>query len=353
MIAYAIVGGQWGSEGKGSFAHYIAAQKEPDGAVCAFSPNAGHTAWVGNYPAVFKTLPVGSVAESVRRVFIGPGAVINPTVLRKELDEFAPMLKGKEIMVHESAGVVLPEDVWAESQTLTRIASTMQGTSEAMIRKLRRRRAWDLQSHLGIMTNVVSDTQYRQAMAGCSVIQVEGCQGMDLSLNVGYKYPYVTSRDCTPAQVLADCGVHHRDLWHVHACIRTLPIRVGNLYDADSNEEIGNSGPCYPDQVETTWEQIGRPQEYTTVTKRVRRVFSFSWLQTRKLLDLVRPDSIFLAFCDYLRDEEVEGLRYGINDMAGFGIVQWMGYGPADVRPQTLARRALHRPQPPEYGEAP
>jgi adenylosuccinate synthase len=77
--------------------------------------------------------------------------------------------------------------------------------------------------------------------------------------------------------------------------VRTFPIRVGNVPD-------GYSGDCYPDQVETTWETLGVEPEITTVTKRVRRVFTFSDLQYAEAVSVNRPTHVFLNFCNYLRN---------------------------------------------------
>ena len=45
-------------------------------------------------------------------------------------------------------------------------------------------------------------------------------------------------------------------------------------------------------------------EERTTVTQRVRRVFTFSEEQTRKFCEYVRPDYAFLNFVNYYKDEK-------------------------------------------------
>ena len=73
--------------------------------------------------------------------------------------------------------------------------------------------------------------------------------------------------------------------------LRTFPIRVGNIVDADG-KELGNSGPFHPDSVETTFAALGVPEELTTVTKRVRRIASFSQ-QQYKAANYVKDQYVF------------------------------------------------------------
>lgn len=330
--SYMVIGGQWGSEGKGLFAGFIANVRRPDVVVCQFGPNAGHTWLEGDQPIVFKSLPVASIRPSVKAILLGPGSVINPDILERELRELAPLLAGKTVYVHEAAAILMPGDAEAEmgDKGTTRIASTRQGTSEAMIRKIRRAYptlpAYEALKHLPCI--VTSHEVYTRILDRANLVQIEGSQGMDLSINGGF-YPHVTSRDCTPSQVLADCGMHPFDLGHVYACIRTFPIRVGNIKDEEGNL-IGYSGPYYPDQDELNWSDLGVKEELTTVTRRVRRVFSFSNTQTRKLLREVRPSAIFLNFCNYITPELTRTLIDRINGMAERQVVRWTGHGPKE-----------------------
>ena len=330
MNAYMIVGGQWGSEGKGLFAGFIAMRRKPDAVVSQFGPNAGHTWWQGDIPIVFKSLPVGSVIPSVEKIFLGPGSVINPQILEKELEALQPYISDKPVYIHEAAAIVMSGDAATERGEggVSHIASTMQGTSEAMIRKIRRRSSYQAKvmlAHLSKYCDVVNHFEYMSLMRSVNILQIEGSQGMDLSINVGFHYPYTTSRDCTPAQVLADCGVHPSDLGSIYACIRTYPIRVGNLVEGNGLM-VGHSGPYYPDQKEMSWEDLNLSKEYTTVTKRVRRVFTFSILQIEKLLKEVRPTGIFLNFANYT--DEWMRMKQSIDQLAGYNIVRWTGHGP-------------------------
>ena len=130
-----------------------------------------------------------------------------------------------------------------------------------------------------------------------AVIFVETAQGFSLGINSGF-YPYTTSRECTVGQALADARIPPRFLRRVAMTVRTFPIRVGNT--------AGSSGPCYHDQEETSWEELGQTPELTTVTKRVRRVFTFSWEQYRQACRVNQPDLVFANFLNYLKEPDAQ-----------------------------------------------
>src|SRR5262245_64787370 len=97
---------------------------------------------------------------------------------------------------------------------------------------------------------------------------------------------------------MADAGMppsFHRKTIMV---VRTFPIRVGNTENT--------SGPVYNDQDEMTWAAIGVEPEMTTVTGRIRRVFTWSAEQFKNSLEVLNPDAIVLTFCDYLDGKEVD-----------------------------------------------
>ena len=117
-------------------------------------------------------------------------------------------------------------------------------------------------------------------------IVIEGTQGFRLGLHAGY-YPQCTSSDCRAIDFLAmagiapwDAGITDFDVWVV---VRAFPIRVA-----------GNSGPMLD---ETTWQALGLPDEYTTVTQKVRRVGGWD---DDLLLDAVEanggPDVVKVAY---------------------------------------------------------
>ena len=139
----------------------------------------------------------------------------------------------------------------------------------------------------------------------------EGSQGFDLSMNCGHSYPHTTSRDCLIGRMMDNAGCSVKSVGSIIACLRTLPIRVGSTENT--------SGPYYDDQVELTWGNVSDMcghdvEEKTTVTQRIRRVFTFSEAQTRKFCEYVQPDYAFLNFVNYY-DDPTDRLD-AINDVA-------------------------------------
>ncbi len=147
----------------------------------------------------------------------------------------------------------------------------------------------------------------------------EGAQGFSLDITHGQSYPQCTSRGTTAIQNMADMGISPKDLGDVCLVIRPYPIRVGNLI-IDGKQE-GHSGGCYQDQKEITWEEVGREsgmpadeieslnkRELTTVTKRLRRVFTFSETQLRQAALVNGATQIALNFANYI-DYAVRGIN--------------------------------------------
>jgi adenylosuccinate synthase len=111
----------------------------------------------------------------------------------------------------------------------------------------------------------------------------------------------------------------------VYGTLRTFPIRVGNTPD-------GYSGDGYPDQREIAWEELGVAPELTTVTRRIRRVFTFSFNQLEEALWHCRPDFLFVNFCNYIRSEEsLESMLKEIDAWSQRfgGVVFLTGHGPS------------------------
>lgn len=104
-------------------------------------------------------------------------------------------------------------------------------------------------------------------------------------------YPFVTSRDATAANFLAEAGISPLLVTDIVLVIRTFPIRVA-----------GNSGPL-PHEI--TWEELSRRigkevVERTTVTKKIRRVAEFDLAIVQKAILVNRPTQIALQFLNYL-----------------------------------------------------
>jgi adenylosuccinate synthase len=279
----------------------------------------------------------GIVSPNLRTVLIGPGSVIDIDCLRNEITACADLLRGKVIVIHPAAVIVTQEHRDTEARNV-KIGSTMKGTGAAVISRIERDpdnmpiarhnipgEFFDKMHLLGVHV-FCSAGMYRDSITGSDLIQIEGAQGFSLSIYHGF-YPYTTSRDVTPAQVMADCALPLSLNPDVYGTIRTYPIRVANRYDADGNM-IGTSGPCYDDQREMQWSELGMQPELTTVTKLPRRIFTFSYQQLKEAIFHCAPIGIFLNFANYQRNGETLEMITKIEDRHG-EILNWVGTGPS------------------------
>lgn len=324
---------QFGSTGKGLLSGHLSEKTEYGAAISNNMPNAGHTAYSSNSGKKFvhKVLPSGIFSRGMQIIGIGPGSVFFPDRLVQEWEGVCEERNDLLLVIHEAAAIAIPEDAEKERQSLSRIASTMQGSAEALIRKIRREpgaiaKHWSssLEYRLNLHGKaiVVNQFVWLDMMGSLDRVLVEGSQGYSLGLSAGF-YPNCTSRDCTVGRVLADCNLPVKWLNDVYGCARVHPIRVGNTLD-------GYSGDWYPDQRETTFEDLMVEPEKTTVTGRVRRVASFSYTQIREAMMMAHPTAVFLNFAQYDAVSTAEA-HIAIDSVAkeiGCGTVKYLGMGP-------------------------
>lgn len=292
-----LVGGQWGSEGKGNIAHALA--PEYDLLVRVGGPNAGHKVPRSGGAFTHHALPSGTGA-SEGHLLLGAGAVVNPTQL---LDEIARAeVPVSRLTIDEQATVITDEDVAAEGALVRAIGSTGQGVGVASARRILdrggesplARDVEQLKPYLGSAQEVLED-----AYARGSRVMLEGTQGTGLSLYHG-AYPHVTSRDTTVAGVMAGAGIGPTRVRRTVMVCRTYPIRV---QDPDG----ATSGPMgreidWPTVARRSGIDIGELEqiERTSTTSRRRRVAEFNWAQLRRATLLNDPTDIALTFVDYL-----------------------------------------------------
>lgn len=335
---HAIVDLQFGSTGKGLLAGVLAKKLKPDVIVTAWGPNAGHT-FIDATGRKFVNiaLPNGLVSPSVRTILLGPGSIINPDILFEEIERYEEFLTNVRIMIHPHAAVVTQDHRDREARYGAKIGSTMKGVGEAFAAKILRRVvpgelprypiAFD-QLPPNLKPLLCTIEEYNAAIDNARTLLVEGCQGFSLSINHGF-YPYTTSRDCTVGQLFSDCAIPQIEALdaHVYGTARTFPIRVANRFDA-SGTMIGTSGPCYPDQRELEWKDIGVEPELTTVTKLPRRIFSFSKQQIAEAIRMNGCDDVFLNFCNYGTPEHT---RMCVQAIESCGVpVTFVGHGPSE-----------------------
>lgn len=339
---------QFGSTGKGLIAGYLAKREDYDLAVCSFATNAGHT-YIDNDrfgTMMTQQLPTAISSPTVKKVLLGPGALIHARTLAKELRDYAELMEGKQLMIHPHAAIV--EDYHADLEIewgMTKMGSTAKGVGAAAIERIRRvpQKYPDapgpniakirLRGPLGFDLGryVVTAEEYRAALEAAESVIVEGAQGYSLSMYHGF-YPYTTSRDVTPWQIAADCGLPFKWAPYVQVVgtLRTFPIRV--------NHRDGNSGPPYPDQREVDWAELKVEPELTTVTKLPRRIFTFSHEQmvwANWHCGGYWDTKLFLNFANYMPElSDLKNLIRKIETPCEFalnpGKVAWIGFGPAD-----------------------
>lgn len=293
--AYYLVDGQFGSSGKGLLAAVLArfGLGKIDMFTANAGPNSGHTALIGEHKIMTQQLPVGVAVHShygaITTAYMNAGAIIVPDLLKSEINQyFCP-----HVIVHPCAAVVLPRHVEAEtSNGAARVAGTGKGTGAALADKVNREGNLAKRHLSGIRVDNVNLSELRN-----SVIMVEASQGFSLGINEARFAPHTTSRECTVLQAASDARLPMGMRRNVAMALRTWPIRVGST-------PLGSSGDFYPDQVETSWEELGVTPELTTVTKRVRRVFTWSDIQFEEALLVNEPDTLFLNFLNYLKDDQ-------------------------------------------------
>lgn len=310
-----LIGGQWGSEGKGAAAAWVAetllARNEPfDWYTTNAGAQAGHTSILpSGTKIVLFHLPTAAIVTrmltgAMGNIYLNSGAVIDPDVFEREVNEY---MFGElhNLHIHPMAAVITTDcreaSMDPNSQN-TKIAGVRKGVGQAISRRVLR--TGMIAKDHPVLRPFVRRVDLNNRLENGASILVEVPQGVSLSLGHSRFYPYTTSRDCTPANALADAAIHPSFMGQTLLVLRTFPIRVGNIPNSDTSYDkpLGYSGPAYSGQKELTWADIGVEAEITTVSKRVRRVFNFSPQQLQDTLALTRPDVILLTFCNYCPD---------------------------------------------------
>lgn len=302
-----LVGGQYGSEGKGQIAGYLA--KEYDILVRVGGPNAGHSVYERDKKVAYHHLPSGSNLGKETKLLIGPGAVINPEKLLKEISDHK--IDKKRITIDGRAMIITIQDKDKEATLVETIGSTGQGVGQATARRiLGRGQQISLAKDIPELKEFIGDasTYLEMAYKQGKRILLEGTQGTGLSLYHG-AYPYVTSRDTTASACLSEAGIHPRKVRRIIMVCRTYPIRV-------ESPKNGDSGPLK----EISWDEVskrsGKPlseinnTEITTTTRKKRRVGEFEWYNVHKAALLNGATDIALTFTDYICNDNQNAMRY-------------------------------------------
>jgi adenylosuccinate synthase len=341
----AVIGAQWGDEGKGKIIDLLTEHFDVVARACG-GANAGHTIVVGGKKHVFRLLPSGCLHESAT-VILGSGMVIHLPTLLEEIDLLtaAGVDVVKRLWISSEAHIVLDlhktidgalEDR-RSSQKGEGIGTTRKGIGPAYMDKSARvgirmeRLGEDLHGEIelrakaakemyGVETDI--DKECGQLTAAYNVIGkritdtvtlvhelrakgkriiVEGAQATLLDIDHG-TYPYVTSSSTTAAGALQGLGLPPSAL---HSCIGVAKAYCTRVGSGNFLTEVDGA----------TAERLReRGGEYGSVTKRPRRC---GWLH---IPDLRRSalingyNSWNITKLDVLDEEDVVPVGTGEKD---------------------------------------
>jgi adenylosuccinate synthase len=280
----AVLGAQWGDEGKGKIvdlltSHFSIVARYQGG------HNAGHTVYVNGAKFILRLIPSGILHPGVTCV-IGNGVVVDPKALFAEVDELTRngIDVGQRVLISDKAHLILPYhrdlDLLSEARRGERkIGTTSRGIGPAYEDKIARRgiRVGDLTDPKGLEQNVrdnvtarnrlVHDTtmdwqvvldellQHAErlrpmirdvsalltdAMRAGQSIMFEGAQGTLLDIDHG-TYPYVTSSNASIGGICTGLGVPPRAIGRVLGVVKAYTTRVGeDHFPPELSGEMGN-----------------------------------------------------------------------------------------------------------------
>lgn len=299
-----IVGGQFGGEGKGKITSYLALRDDIDYVVRCGGPNSGHTVDHKGKRFVLRLVPAG-VINPKTRLLIAPGAIIQPELLFEEIK--LCNLDPTRLGIDFKTGIITGKESIEEKELYLqqRIGSTLSGMGKGVAKRVLRsedfKQAKDIPELKRFLTDV--SQEINAGLENDKSVVVEGTQGFGLSLYHSPYYPYATSRDTTASAFLSEVGISPRLVKDIVMVVRTFPIRVG-----------GNSGPL---SNEISWEELQRRsgyphsiQEFTSVTKRLRRIGEFDLELVKKAAIINRPTQIALLGTDYIGFKNKSVINY-------------------------------------------
>ena len=302
-----IVGGQFGSEGKGQVVAYLS--REYDLLVRVGGPNAGHKIPEEARSYTHHHLPSGTL-KSDAKILLGPGMIINVEGLQKEISECD--VDYERLTIDPNAMIIEKEDIEAEKQTIVKtIGSTGQGVGRATARKILRDKDVRLAKDILELRPYVRSAfeMLEKTIANSGKILLEGTQGTGLSIHHAF-YPHVTSRETTVSGCLADAGIPPRLVRRVIMVSRTYPIRV-------QSPKEGNSGPMsqeidLPEIAKRSGKNLDELEktEKTSTTGRKRRIGEFDWELIKKAAFLNGSTDIALTFTDYISAKNEHAQRF-------------------------------------------
>jgi len=282
MPSTVVIGGFFGDEGKGKIISYLALHDKPTIVVRGGAgPNAGHTIKDDDKTYKVRMLPSGFLNKEAK-VMIGPGVVVNPDVLLKEISDFG--VEGRAFL-DNNCGIIEQSHREKDSQgrLKEKIGSTGSGTGPANAE--RAMRTLKMAKEIDILKSYIIDVplEINSALDRKENVLIEGTQGTHLSLWHG-TYPFVTSKDVTASGICADVGIGPKRIDDVIVVFKSYLTRVGTgpmpgELDAEETSQKG-------------WEEFG------TVTGRLRRAAEFDFDLAKRAIMLSSANQISITKLD-------------------------------------------------------
>ena len=291
-----VVGAQFGSEAKGHVVQRLTERAQRDNrntqVIRVAGPNAGHTGYDASGQSwALRQVPVAAVTDGPAVLGVAAGSEIDLPVLLDEYDRLrdAGLFRNKMLWVSAEATMIYDDHKFQETgghpypvrtedrlakysdDMVQRLGSTGKGIGAARAERIMRQGNRliddkDAIDELGKRQIAIADSRHipTDGMDPQGHLIIEGTQGYGLGLHAGF-YPKCTSSNCRAIDFMAMAGVNPMEfrVFDIWAVARIFPIRVA-----------GNSGPL---RDETSWAELGLPEERTTVTKKIRRVGMPDW----------------------------------------------------------------------------
>ena len=335
MSNVAVIGSQWGDEGKGKIVDWLSEKAD---VVARFQGghNAGHTLVVNNITYKLKLLPSGIVRKNKISI-IGNGVVIDPWALLDEIKQVKKLgikITNKNLYIAENATLILPQHkeldgIREDVKNIDKIGTTRRGIGPAYEDKVGRRaiRVMDLANKKNLSKRIdmmlFHHNSIRKSLGKSKInkrklindltkisskilkyskpvwkkleefkkkkkiILFEGAQGVLLDVDHG-TYPFVTSSNTVAGEASAGTGCGPNTINYILGIVKAYTTRVGEgSFPTELKNEIGN--------------KIGRRgKEFGTVTNRKRRCGWFDAVLVKQSCAISGINGIALTKIDVL-----------------------------------------------------
>ena len=335
MNNVAVVGSQWGDEGKGKIVDWLSSEAD---VVVRFQGghNAGHTLVIDKKVFKLRLLPSGIVREGKVSI-LGNGVVIDPWALLDEIKEIKKQgvsVTPDNFMISDSASLILPfhkemDEIREDAAGKGKIGTTRRGIGPCYEDKVGRRsiRVMDLRSTKNLdsrLKNVLlhhnairkglkkkpfkkDDLKKKLLKIAPEILKFakpiwlkldefrkdrkkilfEGAQGILLDVDHG-TYPFVTSSNTISPTALSGVGQNTKALNFVLGITKAYTTRVGE-------------GPFPTEQENEIGEELGKKgHEFGTNTGRKRRCGWIDAVMVRHAIEVGGIDGIALTKLDVL-----------------------------------------------------